>query len=375
MENETVQITEIQQDIGPQQPKKETGAKGLLLSVMREIIVALLWVYIILKLFIFDIDIFLAERFFPNYIWILNFKFFILIGVVATIWLITKNKHILLWAFYILFYPAIILLWKIPFFILKQKSWVFAFAVINAVISFFKSIKYNFIASSFFLISLALIFGFSDHRLLWPAILALFVVLAATYINRFILVFKPSNIFYVYIKIFSGIRKNASSSFALDESIKNLPVQNLDQKQLEKWTVNLQTAVLFNRVCLFAAKKLRDYQNSGLNIVSYVLTILLLVLLTIFSFAAINFGLYKIDPTLFVVSANPTFFTSFYYSFNNLLFNSIEEVIPQMPISQSVSMIESFFALFLIVIFVSLLLSVRSQRHTEELNEAIKDIE
>jgi len=38
-------------------------------------------------------------------------------------------------------------------------------------------------------------------------------------------------------------------------------------------------------------------------------------------------------------------------------------------------MAESFFALFLVVIFVSLLLSVRSQRHSEELNEVIKGIE
>jgi len=46
-----------------------------------------------------------------------------------------------------------------------------------------------------------------------------------------------------------------------------------------------------------------------------------------------------------------------------------------MPISQIVSMLEFFFALFLIAIFVSLLLSVRSQRYSEELNEVIKGIE
>ena len=134
-------------------------------------------------------------------------------------------------------------------------------------------------------------------------------------------------------------------------------------------------SVLFNRVCLFAARKLRDYQNSGLNIVSYVLTILMLIVLTIFSFAAINYGLFKIDANLFGYSVAPTFFTFFYYSFNNLLFNSIREIAPTMPISQTASMIESFFALFLVVIFVSLLLSVRSQRHAEELNEVIKGIE
>ena len=37
-------------------------------------------------------------------------------------------------------------------------------------------------------------------------------------------------------------------------------------------------------------------------------------------------------------------------------------------------MIESFFALFLIVIFIALLISVKSQKYSEELNTAIKGI-
>lgn len=375
MAEEITQITEVKMEVAPPQPKKEKGVIDHALAVVREIVAISFWVYVLSKLFIFDIDLFLFEKYLPNYTWLLDFKFFILIGTLAVIWLITKNKHILLWTLYILCYPAIVLLWKMPFFVFKQKSWIFAFAVINAVISFFKSIKYNFIIAAFFLVSLAVIFGFSNQKLLWLAILLIFSILSIVYVHRFILVFKPSSIFQVHIKIFSGIRKHATTSFALEESIKNLPVESLDQKQLEKWTTNLQTSVLFNRVCLFAAKKLRDYQNSGLNVVSYVLTILLLIALTILSFSVINLGLYKIDSNFFEFSSAPSFFTFFYYSFNNLLFNSIREIIPISPISQTASMIESFFALFLVVIFVSLLLSVRSQKHSEELNEVIKEIE
>lgn len=375
MEGAIEQVKETGKEIVPQQPKRDKGAVSYLAKIVREIIVAVFWLYVLVKLFIFDIDVFLVNKFLPEYTWFLNLKFFILIGVVAILWLITKNKYILSWSLYTLFYPIIVVLWKVPFFVFKQWSWVFAFAFINAVISFFKSIKYNFITSAIFLVSLSIIFSFSHEKLLWLATATLLVLLLITYVHRFILVFKPSSIFQVHIKIFLGIRKHGMSSFVLDENIKNLPVKSLDQKQIEKWTTNLQTSVLFNRICLFAAKKLRDYQSSGLNVVSYVLTILLLIALTIFSFSAINYGLYKIDNNIFGFSTVPTFFTFFYYSFNNLLFNSIKEIVPIMPISQTVSMIESFFALFLVVIFVSLLLSVRSQRHSEELNEVIKRIE
>jgi hypothetical protein len=375
MEEVVVKIEGQQKEVAQQPTKKDKGTVGHLLAVIKEIVAVLFWIYVLTKLFVFDIDVFLIDKFLPGYAWLLNFKFFILIGTVAVIWLLTKNKHILLWSLYIFFYPAVIIFWKIPSFIFKMRSWIFAFAFFNAVISFFKSIKYNFVTAAFFLVSLAIIFGFSNERLLWPAIAAVFVILSMIYIHRFILVFKPSSIFQMYIRIVSGIRKRGVSLFALDESIKTMPVTSLDQKQLEKWTSNLQTSVLFNRVCLFAAKKLRDYQNIGLNIVSYVLTILLLLGLTIFSFAAINLGLFKIKSTVFGYLTRPTFFTFFYYSFNNLLFNSIQEIVPTMAVSQIVSMIESFFALFLVVIFVSLLLSVRGERHLEELNEVIEGIE
>ncbi len=357
-----------------EQPKQEKGPFSYFINAIRETLAILFWTYILIKLFVFDIDVFLMSKFLPEYVWLLNLKFFILIGGIALIWLVTKNKYILSWSLYVFFYPAIIFFWKIPYFVFKLRSWVLAFAFINAIISFFKYIKYNFITFALFLVSLSIIFNFSNEKLLWSASAIILVILLITYIYRLFLVLKPSSIFQVYTKIFSEFRKNAVRSWTLDESIKNLPVKSLNQKQMETWTANLQMSVLFNRVCLFAAKKLRDYQNSGLNVISYVLTILVLTVLTVFSFAAINYGLFKIDSGLFSYSATPNFFTFFYYSFNNLIFNSIREITPILPISQTVSMIEYFLALFLVVIFVSLLFSVRSQRHTEELNELIKGI-
>lgn len=357
-----------------EQPKQEKGLFSYFINAIRETLAILFWTYILIKLFVFDIDVFLMNKFLPEHIWLLNLKFFILTGGIALIWLVTKNKYILSWSLYVFFYPAIIFFWKIPYFIFKLRSWVFAFAFINAIISFFKSIKYNFITFALFLVSLSIIFNFSNEKLLWSASTIILVILLITYIYRLFLVLKPSSIFQVYTKIFSELRKNAVRSWTLDESIKNLPVESLNQEQLETWIENLQMSVLFNRVCLFMAKKLRNYQNSGLNVISYVLTILFLIALTVFSFAVINYGLFKIDSGLFSYSTTPSFYTFFYYSFNNLLFNSIREITPILFISQTISMIEYFLALFLIVIFVSLLFSVKSQRHTEELNDLIKEI-
>ena len=156
MEGEIKQVTEIKKEIVPQQPKKEKGVVNRFSAVLKEIVASLFWIYVLLKLFVFDIDVFLVNKYLPSYAWLLNFKFFILIGTIAVVWLITKNKHVFSWTLYIFFYPAIVLFWKIPFFVFKQKNWIFVFALINAAISFFKSIKYNFITVAYLKHSLQL---------------------------------------------------------------------------------------------------------------------------------------------------------------------------------------------------------------------------
>jgi hypothetical protein len=374
MEKDQEPIKRIGDEAIPEITKNRTVASSFW-NIVREVLAIVFWIYLIVKLFIFDIDVILVKRFTPEYAWLLNLKFFILIGFISIFWFITKSKYILIWTSYIIFYPAIILLWKIPYFVIKQKSWLLAFALINAFVSFFTSLKYNFITASIFLISIAIIFVSSNYQLLWLSVSAILLTLMVVYIHRFVLVFKPSSLFQIYTKIFSAIREKGVSLYALDEGIRNLPMVTLNESQLTKWTANLQTAVLYNRICLFVARKLRDYQNSRLNYVSYVLTLLLLILITAVAFAAIYYGLYKIKTEFFTFTVKPTFFTFFYYSFNHLFFNSIPDIMPATPISKTASMIESFFVLFLVVILVSLLMSVKSQKYTEELDGVIREVQ
>jgi hypothetical protein len=295
-------------------------------------------------------------------------------GILAALWAVTKSQNILIWCAYILFYPIIVIFWKVPVFIFKKKSWNLAFAVINAAISFFNSVKYNFITLALLLCSGTFLAASSNTYVLSIATVSIITILLAIYIHRFISAFKLSSIFQAYTKIFSSIRKQGTSSFALDSALKGIPITSYDQAQLTKRTTNLQTSVLFNRVCLFSAKRLRDYQSSGLNLASGVVTTIILIFITVFCFAFANYGVYKIDSHLFIAPTTPSFFTFVYYSFSNLLFNQIPELVPTSPTSQLISMVESFFALLLVAIFISIVLPFKNQRYSEELTETIRKI-
>lgn len=379
METQEVQKIELSKEKISE--KKEKKTIEIISSFLRQFLVFIVWVYFVTKLFIFDIDIYLVQKFFPGYIWVFNFKFVIII-ILLTLSLIALRKNFLTWLLYVLFYPAIILFWKIPYFILRQRSWALAFAILNSIISFFKSLKYTFFAFAFYITASTLILFFHNVLLTWVALLIILIIIIITHIRRFIFIFKPANIFQFYIKIFSTIRtwgtkpdKNGVSFFALDDGLKTIAVIEMNETQLQSWSTKLQMSVLYNRICLFIGKKLREYQNSRFNIIFYIVSLLSLIILTIFSFALIYSGLFKIEASYFAYSSEPNFFTFIYYSFNNFIFNSIDSLTATHPIPQTAWMIQAFLVFFIVVILVTLLLSVKNDRHIEELNQVIKEVE
>jgi hypothetical protein len=54
--------------------------------IVRECTAVILWTYVLLKLVVFDLDIYLLDRFAPKWRWILDLKAFILLGAMAFVW-------------------------------------------------------------------------------------------------------------------------------------------------------------------------------------------------------------------------------------------------------------------------------------------------
>jgi len=340
------------------------------------------WLYVIIKLFVFDIDNYLIGRFFPNREWLLSFKFFFIIGAIAA-FILLLGRYTLFWMIYLLLYPFIAIFWKLPYLLFKQENWVLAFAVAQSIIVFCRSFAFNFVTSTFGLIAAAIALSSSTAPLLWASSFVLLAVTIVMYARRFTAVFRPTFAPEVYKRVFARTRTFVSNTYLPDDKIKALPVltstvdqlQALDKTDLDKWKSNLEISVLFNRASLFFAKKLRAYQRSGFPLVTSALTLVSLVFVTIVTFACINFALFHIDPLYFETSSYPSFFTFIWYSFHAMVFSSVKELLPVSPISQTVWMIEGMLSLFLIVILAALFFSHRSQRESAELNDVIAKIE
>jgi hypothetical protein len=170
-------------------------------------------------------------------------------------------------------------------------------------------------------------------------------------------------------------REQVAQTYALDVAIKGAPIDRLTEEQLKKWSSSLEQMVLYNRIALFCASRLREYQRSGFSFFSSIMTIMALLVATVLSFAGINFAIFKIDASNFDASGSPSFFTFVYYSLNAVLFNFVKEVTPSTSLGQAIWMIEVLFAFFLVIIFIALMFQVRSQRHAEDLSATIGGLE
>jgi hypothetical protein len=257
----------------------------------------------------------------------------------------------------------------------EQQSWVLAFAFVNSVVSFFQSFKINFVTASTLLIAFLLAARFSTPLLLWVSVALMLGALIVLYVRRFIVVFQPSIVFQAYLSIFPGLRKIMPDSCGLGADLRHVPRDTLDSKQLEKWTTQLQLAVLYNRACLFIAKKLQDYQSSKLNFLAYVFSLIALTIITILVFGGVNLALFKIEPAMFSRVDDPTVFAFIYYSFNNLFRTSANVISPTLPLSQFVYMLEVFFEFLLGALLVSLFFSVSNDRYVKELNKVVGGLE
>ena len=340
-----------------------------------EILAIIFWLYTITKVFLFDIDAWAVGGFFPDYGWVLSFKLIFILAIASLTWLWVGTRDVIVWFFYITFYPLVLLVIRLPLFIFKQKSWLLAFATFNTVASFFKNLKYSLIFTTFFLAAFAVALFALEGSMLPVAATALIVLVLVAYVKSFLTALKPTVIYQIYSSFFKGARKLGHASFALDVEIRDLPMEKMEPKQLEKWNTSLQTSVLFNRFCLFTATKLRDYQKSEWRIIPSILGLLWLVAFTVASFSGVYYALFKWEPVLFSFTQAPTLFTFLYFSFNNLVFNSTPELAPATMLSQSIYMVQASLSFLLVGIMATLYISHRAQKSSSELDEVIKAVE
>jgi|tagenome__1003787_1003787.scaffolds.fasta_scaffold20914012_1 hypothetical protein len=359
-------------EVNPNSPEATLpGNKAFWVTL--DLVAVLLWSFAIVKLFVFDVDVYIVSLINPSSVWLLNYKLPILSGLIVVAMLSTRSFMLGLAAAFVALYPFVILFWKFPRFVWKQQSWIFAFAILNAGIGFIRSFRRVFISWTLFLINAVVILSSGNQYVLSGSSFIILALVVLAYVLAFIRAFRPSEVFQTYTNLFPIMKKR--DFLKVDESVRNMPVETMTAKQLELRTNGLQNVLLYNRACLLVSKKLRDYQCSGANVASCILGLVTLLLFVVTSFALINWALYKINPALYQFTySRESIFAFIYYSAGSMFYTA-NGLVPVEPLSQAVHLLQFLFAVLLLVILGTLLFSLRNERYSTELEQVIDSVE
>ena len=237
---------------------------------------------------------------------------------------------------HIVCFPLVVILWHLPRFVWRQKSWVLAFSIVNAATVFFVSFRKIFVVTAIFIAAAILSAVYVNPIIQYTALLGYFLVLLAAYYSAFRTAWKPSAVFSLYTKVPPAVRR--SEIMKIDEFVVKGPVDQLTQSQIERRVNLLQNSVLYNRICLFIAKKLGDYQKSDWNVVSYILNLVVLLCFTVILFALACRAVYIADPSSFSFTyGNNTWFGFLFYSAHCMFFSD-DGMVPTSTLSQMLQM-------------------------------------
>lgn len=350
-------------------------APSYIFRIYVEFLAISFWCYVIANTFFINIDALITSTLPAQYGYVWAFKFLVFLGVSAlSLFLLPRKRAAFLLAF-VLFYPAVLLFWRLPALLIRIGSWPLAMGFINALITCVHGFRSKLLLLFIFSLCLVVcVFSNSEYALAISATMLL-SVLVLFYIRATKAAFSTNALLKTYIWIVGASRSKATKYMKLDAQLKTVPVTQMDQAQLTKWSENLAFAVLLNRACLFAARKLHLLHTQGYLVASSALLVIFLLLVTTVTFAAVNYALYKVSPASFDASTDLSFFTFVYYSFNTFVFNFIREIVPVKSASHGLWMVEAICGIVIGIIFAAQLLSYRFQKHTSQLAATAEAIE
>lgn len=333
------------------------------------------WTYLTVNTFIYSIDRFAIDHLSPNLHWLINYKFILLLFFVLASMAKVSGKALLFYPLYFLFFPFIQFIW-LTYIVVKRRSWMLFFAFVNAMVSSFSHPKRKFQVFAY-LVIVAVVSLTVENEIILGIAIALAVSLATIQVViAFLEATKPTELIELYLSAARVVRTSGSEkTFSPSPEYAGLPVEQLTEAQLTEYSSRLQISFIFAHFCAILSRELARFQSSSLRLVPPIFSILGLFASNVFLYSLANYALFKIDIEQFVHDKTVLYFDFFYYAFNNILFNSIEEVRAVGDVARFIHIGQTATIFLILAIVVGAYISMRDQAYSDKLKEVSRGLE
>src|SRR6266516_778027 len=339
----------------------------------RELVAATVWLLAFIKLFVFDIDIILVDHFAPQLHRFLQYRLFIIISGVALSWIILGNRRFRIFVAYVLFYPLILVLWRLPK--LAFKNWATAVVFAPALESLITTFKWRFIASSLTMLAALTIVISSQPYILIAAMIILLAYLVAHYMFRFSMAFRSTTFFANLGGTIRTIWEGLLSNFRKTEMQDLAKLDPISDEVRKKRAANLQMVLVYTIVLRSFARKLQGVFSSRKTDLYFLGALLYSFVLTLVLFAFEYFALYKAQRSSFPSTGIISFWTFLLFSFNVIIHAGFASLTPASRVAILFANLELLAGIVIFVIFVFVLLTSNRERYRQDLKVAIDKLE
>lgn len=339
---------------------------------IRECIAFCLWTFLFIKVLIYDVDVALAKALPPQIELVLRFKFFAILGLIALLWLVLGNRRFFRSVAYVLFFPVVILLWKLPK--LLFKNWVMLLVFTPAIHSLISNFRMNFILSvSALLAGLVIVVSDSTYALI-TAMTFMAFYLCRHGAKKIKMAFQPASVFAnvanIIRQVWESYEKKTLPGQIQIESKLDPASDAYSQKALE----HLKDVYFINGIFQGIVFKLKQSGVSRKLDIYFISSLLYAALLTVVIFAFEFLGLEKIQPGSFGASPSPGYWDFLGLSFSTLMTAGISPLVPKTTAAQIMSHSELVVALLLLVILVFVILTIFREKFREDAEQAITEL-
>lgn len=280
-----------------------------------DIVSSLFWFYALAKIFVVDLDETLISRVAPGHENVLDYRIFFYLGLLVV--LVWKRKTLLWVVLYVLAFPLLVFVWKIPWFFIKRRSWALFLGTLQAVFTALSDFRYNLTSKFLALVAATLIIATSIRALLVCSAVYLGFLVANSYVRLLRKTFAGSSFLRVQRESIAKLVESRPVRFFthMADEYKRADVEIYDATQLNQITSSISAGIIINKGLYFWAYQLeryrRDYSPSTVFAsISYVW----LLLGTVLGFTLINEAVYKLDADQYATDGGPSFISWIVYS-------------------------------------------------------------
>jgi hypothetical protein len=335
------------------------------------------WLYLLIRLFITDIDLLLATRLgIQNSRLFISLRFISLLIIFFLIWIYIGNKRF--WknvGLFVLFpiYPGGWIFVQgicgnLPEFLLAKNLHFTLYSYIELIINFIFEFKRTMLKILVFILAFIVLFNLNSYWLLISIVIFSFLQISHI-IKRFRQTFEPIKVFR--IKIDTGdmekdhplLMGSIEKQFQKIERDKKLGNEEKTFKQIEH-------VLMISEVANTLSLEIKNILTNRTYFKAFFWKILFSLLISMIFFGGINYALYRFNPSNYNVDHNPSFFNFFYYSFFTII-PGATDISAASTVAKFVKMAGVSIGIIINLLILTFYITVANDKYKEKLSKLI----